>query len=129
MTLRLYDTATRSVRDFVPRKPGKVGIYLCGLTVQSGPHIGHLRSGVNYDVLRRWLLHAGYEVTFIRNITDIDDKVLAKSVEQGRPFWSIAYANERHPRRGLPRAQRAAADLRAAGHRAHPGDARADRRR
>jgi cysteinyl-tRNA synthetase len=71
-----------------------VGIYLCGLTVQSEPHIGHLRSGVNYDVLRRWLLRAGYEVTFIRNITDIDDKVLAKSIEHGRPFWSIAYANE-----------------------------------
>jgi cysteinyl-tRNA synthetase len=95
VTLRLHDTATRSVRDFVPRTPGKVGIYLCGLTVQSGPHIGHLRSGVNYDVLRRWLIHSGYDVTFIRNITDIDDKVLAKSVETGQPFWSIAYANER----------------------------------
>ncbi len=70
-------------------------MYLCGLTVQSGPHIGHLRSGVNYDVLRRWLVHSGYDVTFIRNITDIDDKVLAKSVESGEPFWSIAYANER----------------------------------
>nr|MDT0663280.1 cysteine--tRNA ligase [Micromonospora sp. DSM 115978] len=94
MTLRLHDTATRSVRDFVPREAGKVGVYLCGLTVQSPPHIGHLRSGVNYDVLRRWLLRAGYAVTFIRNITDIDDKVLAKSVEQRRPFWAIAYANE-----------------------------------
>jgi cysteinyl-tRNA synthetase len=94
VSLQLYDTATRSVRDFVPREPGKVGIYLCGLTVQSPPHIGHLRSGVNYDVLRRWLLHSGYEVTFIRNITDVDDKVLSKSLEQGRPFWSIAYANE-----------------------------------
>ncbi len=94
MTLRLYDTATRAVRDFVPREPGKVGVYLCGLTVQDGPHIGHLRSGVNYDVLRRWLLHSGYQVTFVRNITDIDDKILVKSVEQGRPFWAIAYANE-----------------------------------
>ncbi|GAA0738241.1 cysteine--tRNA ligase [Dactylosporangium roseum] len=95
MTLRLYDTATRSVRDFVPMTPGRVGVYLCGLTVQAGPHIGHLRSGVNYDVLRRWLLRSGYEVTFIRNITDIDDKVLQKSIEAGKPFWSIAYANER----------------------------------
>jgi cysteinyl-tRNA synthetase len=94
VNLQLYDTATRSVRDFVPREPGKVGIYLCGLTVQSPPHIGHLRSGVNYDVLRRWLAHSGLEVTFVRNITDIDDKVLAKSVEQGRPFWAIAYKNE-----------------------------------
>ncbi|HEX6871716.1 MAG TPA: cysteine--tRNA ligase [Micromonosporaceae bacterium] len=94
MSLRIYDTATRSVREFVPRVPGEVGIYLCGLTVQSPPHIGHLRSAVNYDVLRRWLIHAGYRVTFIRNITDIDDKVLAKSIESGQPFWSIAYLNE-----------------------------------
>jgi cysteinyl-tRNA synthetase len=94
VTLRLYDTATRSVRDFVPREAGKVGVYLCGLTLQDAPHIGHLRSGVNYDVLRRWLLHTGHQVTFIRNLTDIDDKILVKSVAQGRPFWAIAYANE-----------------------------------
>jgi cysteinyl-tRNA synthetase len=95
VSLRLYDTATRSVRDFVPRLEGEVGVYLCGLTVQAPPHIGHLRSAVNYDVLRRWLLHLGYRVHFVRNITDIDDKVLAKSVEAGMPFWSLAYANER----------------------------------
>ena len=95
MSLRLHDTATRSVRDFVPRVPGEVGIYLCGLTVQSPPHIGHLRSAVNYDVLRRWLMRSGFRVTFIRNITDIDDKILAKSVEHKVPFWSVAYANER----------------------------------
>ncbi|MEV2238966.1 cysteine--tRNA ligase [Micromonospora sp. NPDC049891] len=94
MTLRLYDTATRSVRDFVPREAGKVGVYLCGLTLQAPPHIGHLRSGVNYDVLRRWLSAAGFQVTFIRNVTDIDDKILVKAQEQQRPFWSIAYANE-----------------------------------
>ena len=94
MTLRLYDTGTRSVRDFVPRVAGHVGIYLCGLTVQAGPHIGHLRSAVNYDVLRRWLLESGYSVLFIRNITDIDDRLLVKSVETEQPFWSIAYANE-----------------------------------
>jgi cysteinyl-tRNA synthetase len=94
VTLRLYDTATRSVRDFVPREAGKVGMYLCGLTVQDEPHLGHLRGGVNYDVLRRWLVHAGFDVTYVRNITDIDDKILVKSVEQCRPFWSIAYANE-----------------------------------
>ncbi|GGM14527.1 cysteine--tRNA ligase [Micromonospora yangpuensis] len=94
MTLRLYDTATRTVRDFVPREAGKVGVYLCGLTLQAPPHIGHLRSGVNYDVLRRWLTAKGFEVTFIRNVTDIDDKILAKAQEQGRTFWSIAYANE-----------------------------------
>ena len=94
MTLRLHDTLTRQVRDFVPRVAGQASIYVCGLTVQSGPHIGHLRSGVSYDVLRRWLAHSGFAVTFIRNITDIDDKVLSKSLEQGRPFWAIAYENE-----------------------------------
>ncbi|GIJ66558.1 cysteine--tRNA ligase [Virgisporangium ochraceum] len=95
MTLRLYDTATRSVRDFTPREPGKVSVYLCGVTVQAGPHIGHLRSGVNYDVLRRWLLRSGYEVTFIRNITDIDDKVLVKAEAKTVPFWALAYENEK----------------------------------
>jgi cysteinyl-tRNA synthetase len=89
----LYDTATRSVRDFVPLTPGQVGIYLCGLTVQSTPHIGHLRSAVNYDILRRWLLHTNYEVTFVRNITDVDDKILDKARGQGRPFWAIAFEN------------------------------------
>jgi cysteinyl-tRNA synthetase len=95
VSLQLYDTATRSVRDFVPREPGKVGIYLCGVTVQSPPHIGHLRSGVNYDVLRRWLEYHGLEVRFIRNLTDIDDKVLSRAVAEAVPYWSIAYRNER----------------------------------
>jgi cysteinyl-tRNA synthetase len=95
VSLRLYDTATRSVREFSTREPGKASVYLCGVTVQAGPHIGHLRSGVNYDVLRRWLIHSGYAVTFIRNITDIDDKVLIKAAEAAQPFWALAYANER----------------------------------
>ncbi|MGH3656275.1 MAG: cysteine--tRNA ligase [Micromonosporaceae bacterium] len=95
MSLQLYDTATRTVRDFVSREPGKVGMYVCGLTVQSAPHIGHMRSYVSFDVLRRWLAYRGYQVTHIRNVTDIDDKVLAKSVESGTPWWAIAYANER----------------------------------
>ncbi len=73
--------------------PGQVGIYQCGLTVQSPPHIGHLRSAINYDVLRRWLMHTSYEVRLIRNVTDVDDKILDKSNAQGRPFWSIAYEN------------------------------------
>ncbi len=94
MTLRLYDTLARSVRDFRPLVPGKAGIYLCGATVQSAPHIGHMRSGVNYDVLRRWLTYRGLDVTFIRNVTDIDDKVLEKSIESGTPWWALAYANE-----------------------------------
>ncbi|QIG44557.1 cysteine--tRNA ligase [Nocardioides anomalus] len=89
--LRLYDTQTREVRDFVPLEEGKAGLYLCGLTVQSEPHVGHVRSAVNFDVLQRWLRHSGYEVTFIRNVTDIDDKILTKSAEQGRPWYNLAY--------------------------------------
>jgi cysteinyl-tRNA synthetase len=91
VTLRLHDTATREIRDFVPLEAGKAGIYVCGLTVQSEPHVGHVRSAVNFDVLRRWLTVSGYDVTFIRNVTDIDDKILAKAVEQGRPWFNIAY--------------------------------------
>ena len=90
-SLRLYDTATRAVREFVPLEDGRVGIYVCGLTVQSEPHVGHVRSAVNFDVLRRWLVTSGYDVTFIRNITDIDDKILVKSAEQGRPWFNLAY--------------------------------------
>ena len=95
MTFRLYDTKTREVRDFVPLAAGKAGIYVCGLTVQSEPHVGHIRSGVNFDVLQRWLRVSGYDVTFIRNTTDIDDKILAKSAEQGRPWYNLAYAMHR----------------------------------
>ena len=91
MTFRLHDTATREVRDFRPLEEGKVGVYVCGLTVQSEPHVGHVRSAVNFDVLRRWLTHRGFEVTFIRNVTDIDDKILAKAAEQGRPWFNLAY--------------------------------------
>ena len=95
VTLRLYDTATREVREFVPLVPGHVGIYHCGLTVQGPPHVGHIRKEVVFDVLRRWFERNGYDVTLVANLTDIDDKVLAKEAEQGRPWWAIAYANER----------------------------------
>ena len=93
--VRLYDTQTREVRDFVPLEAGKAGLYVCGLTVQSEPHVGHVRSAVNFDVLQRWLRHRGYEVTFIRNVTDIDDKILAKAAEQGRPWYNLTYAMKR----------------------------------
>jgi len=93
--LHLYDTATRVVERFVPITPGKVGIYLCGATVQAPPHIGHIRSGVNFDILRRWLTATGYEVTFIRNVTDIDDKILHKAVHEEIPWWAVAMKYER----------------------------------
>ena len=92
---RLYDTATRSVRAFEPAVPGRVSIYHCGLTVQSGPHLGHIRKEVVFDVLRRWLERSGHEVTVIANITDIDDKILIKSAEAGVPWFAHAYRFER----------------------------------
>ncbi|WP_425574072.1 cysteine--tRNA ligase [Nocardioides bigeumensis] len=101
MSLRLYDTATRGVRDFVPLEQGRAGIYVCGLTVQSEPHVGHVRSAVNFDVLRRWLTRQGYAVTFIRNVTDIDDKILAKGEAQGRPWFEVAYLMGRELDRAL----------------------------
>lgn len=95
MTIRLYDTASRQTRELEPVIPGQVGIYHCGLTVQGPPHIGHIRKEVVFDVLRRWLERAGYEVTIVANVTDIDDKILAKGEEQGRPWFAVAYENER----------------------------------
>ena len=94
MTLRLYDTAARATREFVPVTPGKVSIYLCGATVQAPPHIGHIRSGVSFDIARRWLEYRGYAVTFVRNVTDIDDKIIRKAAEQGVETWRVAQANE-----------------------------------
>ena len=94
-TLRLYDTATRAVRDFEPVVPGQVSIYHCGLTVQSAPHVGHIRKEVVFDVLRRWLRARGYAVTVIANVTDIDDKILTKSAEAGVPWYAHAYRFER----------------------------------
>lgn len=95
MIFRLYDTATREVRDFVPLEEGKAGLYVCGLTVQSEPHVGHVRSAVNFDVLQRWLRHRGFDVTFIRNVTDIDDKIIAKADTFGRPWYAHAAAMKR----------------------------------
>ena len=96
MSIRLYDTATRELRDFVPVTQGKAGIYVCGLTTQGAPHIGHVRFAVAFDILRRWLTRGhGFDVTLVRNVTDIDDKILVKSAEAGMPWWAWSYANER----------------------------------
>ena len=95
MTLRIYDSATRTLRDFVPLRPGHASVYLCGATVQSVPHIGHVRSGVAFDILRNWLEAKGLDVAFLRNVTDIDDKIITKAAEAGRPWWEWAATHER----------------------------------
>ncbi len=94
-TLNLYDTKSRVISAFKPIKKGEVGIYLCGATVQAPPHIGHIRSGVNFDILRRWLITTGYKVNFVRNVTDIDDKILHKAVHEEIPWWQVAMKYER----------------------------------
>jgi cysteinyl-tRNA synthetase len=93
--LRLYDTGTRSLREFVPINPGQVSLYLCGATVQAAPHIGHVRSAVAFDVLSRWLAASGYDVVLCRNVTDIDDKILNVATEAGLPWWRVAERNQR----------------------------------
>lgn len=93
--LNLYDTASHQVSHFVPLKPGEVGIYVCGATVQSSPHIGHIRAAVAFDTVRRWFLKLGYKVTFVRNVTDIDDKILVKAAAAGQRWWARAYYYER----------------------------------
>ncbi|WP_029430998.1 cysteine--tRNA ligase [Blastococcus sp. URHD0036] len=94
MSLRLHDTAARAVRAFEPLRAGEVSMYVCGLTVQGPPHVGHVRAALNFDVLRRWLTATGYRVTLVRNVTDIDDKILAKAAANDVPWWAWAYENE-----------------------------------
>lgn len=93
--LKLYDTASHAVSNFKPIKPGQVGMYVCGATVQSSPHIGHIRAAVAFDVVRRWFERLGYKVTFVRNVTDIDDKILDKASAAGQQWWERAYIYER----------------------------------
>ena len=95
VTLRIYDTATRTLRDFEPVRAGHASVYLCGATVQTVPHIGHIRSGVAFDILRNWLEAHGLDVAFVRNVTNIDDKILTKAADNGRPWWEWAATHER----------------------------------
>jgi cysteinyl-tRNA synthetase len=95
VSLHLFDTSSRSVREFHPVRNGTASIYVCGPTPQGPPHIGHLRGALNYDVLRRWLVHEGLDVTLVRNVTDVDDKILAKAAEHGRPWWEWSATYER----------------------------------
>jgi cysteinyl-tRNA synthetase len=95
VTLHLHDTAARAVREFTPITPGQASVYLCGATVQAPPHIGHLRSAVVFDVLIRWLEASGYHVTFCRNVTDVEDKILRTAQAEGVPPWIVAERNQR----------------------------------
>jgi cysteinyl-tRNA synthetase len=90
VSVRLYDSLQQAVVDFDPINPGHVSMYVCGPTVQSQPHIGHLRSALVYDLWSRWLEYRGLDVTMVRNVTDIDDKILEKSAESGEPWWQLA---------------------------------------
>jgi cysteinyl-tRNA synthetase len=83
MTLSIYNTLTRKLEPFVPLQPGRVGMYVCGVTVYDYCHIGHGRTFVAFDVIRRWLRARGYAVNFVRNITDIDDKIIRRAAERG----------------------------------------------
>jgi cysteinyl-tRNA synthetase len=93
--LHLFDTASRSLREFTPVQPGRVTMYLCGATVQAAPHVGHIRSALCFDILTRWLQARGDEVILCRNVTDIDDKILHTAVHEERPWWAVAAHYER----------------------------------
>jgi cysteinyl-tRNA synthetase len=87
--LKLYNTLTRNKHDFVPMRPGKVGMYVCGMTVYDYCHLGHARVMIVFDVVSRWLAASGYEVTYVRNITDIDDKIIKRAAENNEPIDSL----------------------------------------
>ena len=92
--MRFYDSATSSIRDFEPVVPGEARIYYCGATVQGEPHVGHIRSALVFDQLARWMRYRGFKVTTVRNVTDIDDKIPAKSVESAQPTYTGEHPNE-----------------------------------
>ena len=93
MALRIYDTLTREKREFVPVHPGKAGLYVCGMTVQDKPHVGHMRYAVAGDVIRRYLESKGYEVVYVTNFTDIDDRIIDRANKEGIPFDKVSERN------------------------------------
>ena len=87
--LKIYNTLAREKQQFVPLTPGQVRMYVCGITVYDYLHIGHARMMVVFDVVRRWLRASDYDVTFVRNITDIDDKIIKRAQENGEPVDAL----------------------------------------
>ncbi|OHX38412.1 cysteine--tRNA ligase [Methylomonas sp. LWB] len=87
--LKIYNTLTRSKQEFIPREPGKVGMYVCGMTVYDYCHIGHARVMVVFDTVARYLRDAGYQLTYVRNVTDIDDKIIQRANENGEAFTEL----------------------------------------
>jgi cysteinyl-tRNA synthetase len=89
--MRVYNTMSRSKEEFVPREAGKVSMYVCGPTVYNHIHIGNARTFLSFDVMRRYLEWSGYEVTFVQNVTDVDDKIINRANEEGRPAGEVAF--------------------------------------
>ncbi len=93
MTLRVYDTLSREKREFVPVRPGHAGMYVCGMTVQDRPHVGHIRASLSGELMRRYLEHLGYEVTYVYNFTDVDDKIIERANKEGTDYTSVSERN------------------------------------
>ena len=93
MALRIYDTLTRQKREFVPVTPGKVGMYVCGMTVQNKPHVGHIRASLSAEVMRRYFEFQGFEVTYVYNFTDVDDKIIERANSEGIDYTSVSERN------------------------------------
>jgi cysteinyl-tRNA synthetase len=93
LTLRIYDTLTREKREFVPVSPGRAGLYVCGMTVQNKPHVGHIRASLSAEVMRRYLEHLGHEVTYVYNFTDVDDKIIERAASEGVDYQSVSERN------------------------------------
>src|SRR5574344_588618 len=90
MTIQVYNTMSRKKEEFVPKEPGKVGIYVCGVTPYNDPHVGNARPFVTWDVIRRFFAKCGYAVRYIQNFTDVDDKIIRTANEQGVTWKDIA---------------------------------------
>jgi cysteinyl-tRNA synthetase len=93
LPLRIYDTLTREKREFAPVVPGRVSMYVCGMTVQNKPHVGHMRASLSGEVMRRYLEHVGYEVTYVYNFTDVDDKIIERANQEGVSWEEVSERN------------------------------------